>query len=90
MITTRHMLDRGWWETNPIFGRHPTNARLAATSGAYFGAEVAGAYLLKRYGQHHKWARVFWIAEPTYQIQEHIRFAAKKESMPQNIQIGQR
>src|SRR2546429_2387148 len=44
MITTRHMLDRGWWETNPIFGRHPTNARLAATSGAYFGAEVAGAY----------------------------------------------
>src|SRR5438309_7589010 len=40
MITTRHMLDRGWWETNPIFGRHPTNARLAATSGAYFGAEV--------------------------------------------------
>jgi hypothetical protein len=42
-------------ENDPLYGRYPTGARLAAVGGCFYAAELTAAYLLKRYGQHHHW-----------------------------------
>lgn len=79
LVTTQRLLNRGGYETDPIYGRHPSSARLAAVTAGYFGAEVVGAWLLKRYGRHHRWAQVLWLGEPAFQTQEHVRFAIHNE-----------
>jgi len=72
-IATRQVLDRGGYEKNPIFGRHPSVARQVAIGGAYFAGEVLLAYELKKFGRRHRWARHLWLIDPVAQSEEHMR-----------------
>ncbi len=38
-ITTRQLLDRGGWENNPLFGRHPSPAKHAGINLGIFAAQ---------------------------------------------------
>lgn len=80
-ITTRRALDRGSYETNPLYGTHPSNARMIAVGGAYFAAEVVLAYELKRFSRKHKWARWMWAVEPSFQTERHINWALHNERL---------
>lgn len=73
-ITTQRNLNQGARETNPIFGPHPSSVRLAGVNAAYFAGEFAEAYFLKKCGRGKWWSKL-WLIEPSYQIQEHARFA---------------
>jgi hypothetical protein len=70
--TTSALLTKGWaYERDPLYGRHPSNARLAGEGAAFYAAEITGAYLLKRYGQKHHWARNLWLVQPSWQTGAH-------------------
>jgi len=76
-VTTERMLGRGFHELNPLFGRHPSPARVAGTNAAYFAGEVAVAYILKkRFPKRH-----FWLIEPLLQSADHIRSAVHNEGL---------
>jgi len=71
-ITTSALLGKDWgYEKDPLYGRHPSNARLAGEGAAFYAAEITGAYLLKRYGQKHRWARNLWMIQPSWQTGAH-------------------
>ena len=75
-VSTSRMLDHGYgYETDPLYGRHPSNARLVAEGSAFYAAEVAGSYLLKRYGQKHPWARHLWLVGPSTMTVVHAECA---------------
>lgn len=63
-------------EENPILGPHPSAGRYAGYFAVTYGIEVGTAFLLKRYSQHHKWARGLWLIEPARQTTLHIRWSA--------------
>lgn len=67
---------RGCIETNPFFGTHPSRGRLVAVNAASFSGEVLLAYTLKRFVRHK-----VWLAEPAFQIAQHIRFANQNEGL---------
>lgn len=73
-VTTERNLDRGWWETNPLFGLHPSRTKLVIVSGSYFAGEVVLAYTIKRFGRHHWWGKL-WVAEPAWQTADHTHAA---------------
>lgn len=54
-ITTRQVLDRGGWETNPIFGRHPSIARQVGINAGSFAVQSVAFYFTER--NHHRWIR---------------------------------
>lgn len=64
------------YDMNPILGSHPSDARYAGYFAATYAIEMGTAYLLKRYGQHHRWARHLWLIEPARQTTLHIRWSA--------------
>jgi hypothetical protein len=68
-------------ETDPVLGRHPSDSQYASFFAATFAVEVGIAYLLKRYGQHHRWARHLWLVEPSRQTGLHIYWAAHNEAL---------
>jgi hypothetical protein len=80
-ITSTHWKP-GQYETNPILGRHPSNADVVAFGSVYFTGEVGLAYFLKRYGQRHSWAKYFWLIEPTAQTISHARCAYLNSQLP--------
>lgn len=43
------------YESDKLYGREPSNARLAAEGGAFFAAETVGAYFAAK--SKHKWVR---------------------------------
>jgi hypothetical protein len=54
-ITTRQLLDRGGWENDPAFGRHPSPAKRAGINAALFAGESALFYLTEH--NRHSWIR---------------------------------
>jgi len=54
-LTTRHVLDLGGSENDPIFGRHPSVGRQIGTNAAVFAAQYALFYLTER--NRHAWVR---------------------------------
>ena len=65
----------GCIETNPILGRNPSDARIAEFAAVSFAVEAGTAFLLKRFGQRHKWARFVWVGEPSFQTLKHAQAA---------------
>ena len=56
-------------ETNPLFGRRPSNVRLAVEDGAFFAGETVLTYYLKK---HH--SRIWWLPAVA-SIAQHSTFA---------------
>jgi hypothetical protein len=59
------------YEADPLFGKYPSNARLACENAGIFAGEVAMAYLLKKWGRDRWWSKA-WIIEPTFQSSSHV------------------
>lgn len=79
ITTERFLCTKNSYETNPIFGRHPSVGRFAGINAAYFSGEVGLAYGLKRFGRNHWWAKA-WMIEPVFQAADHIFWAAHNEA----------
>ena len=79
MWSTSKLQAIGGGERNPLFGKHPSNARLAGTSLAFTAGEAFLAYKLKaRFQQSRHWyLRGLWLVEPSFQVGQHIQFAHK-------------
>ena len=73
-ITTRQLLDRGGWENNPVFGRHPSPAKQAGVNAAFFAGQVLAFHFTER--SRRPW--ILWVGRAAvgFQIEEHIRAAA--------------
>ena len=74
-LTTSEAAWPGCRETNPILGPNPSNARIAGLAVTSFAVEAGTAFLLKRFGHHHKWARFLWLGEPSFQVLRHAQAA---------------
>lgn len=73
-ITTRQLLDRGGWEGNPLFGRHPSPAKQAGINLGIFAAQSGLLYLTEH--NKHAWVRWTGRAFLAHAIEEHTRLAA--------------
>lgn len=73
-ITTRQNLDRGGWENNPAFGRHPSPAKQSLINMGIFGAQ-AGLFYLTEHNRH-AWIRWTGRAFIGHAILEHSLLAA--------------
>ena len=73
-ITTRQLLDRGGWENNPIFGRHPSPAKQAGINLGFFAAQ-SGLFFLTEHNRH-RWVRWTGRAFLAHAVIEHSRLAA--------------
>ena len=73
-ITTRQLLDRGGWENDPVFGRHPSPTKQAGINLAFFAGESAVFYLTEH--NRHAWIRWTGRAILAYSIVEHSQAAA--------------
>ena len=73
-ITTRQLLDRGGWENNPVFGRHPSPGKQAGINAGIFAAQSAALYFTER--SRHSWIRWTGRAFLAHAIEEHARLAA--------------
>ena len=62
-------------ETNPILGPNPSDSRIAGFAAISFAVESSTQFLLKRFGQRHRWARYLWLAEPSFQTFKHAQAA---------------
>lgn len=74
MWTTRIALDKGRLEGNPVFGPHPSNARLAGISAAFFAADATLFYLTER--SQHRWIRWGGRAYIGLVVANHVKLAA--------------
>lgn len=73
-LSTRSLLDRGGWENNPVYGRHPSNARLTGINAAFFIAQTTAFYFTER--SPHRWLRWTGRTLMAFSIGEHTRLAA--------------
>jgi len=73
-ITTRQLLNRGGWENNPIFGKHPSPAKQAGINLAFFAGESALFYITER--NHHAWVRWTGRALLAHAVIDHSQAAA--------------
>jgi len=73
-ITTRQLLDRGGWENDPVFGRHPSPVKQAGLNLAFFAGESALFYFTER--NHHAWVRWTGRAFLAHSVVEHSYAAA--------------
>ena len=73
-ITTRQVLDRGGWENDHVFGRHPSPAKQSLINLGIFGVQAGVFYLTER--NRHAWIRWTGRAFLAHEIEEHTRFAA--------------
>ena len=73
-ITTRQLLNRGGWENNPEFGRHPAPARQAGINAAWFAAQSFLFY--KTENSSNRYIR--WIGRGyiSFAIVQHAHLAA--------------
>lgn len=69
MVSTQRLVDRGGWENNPVFGRHPSPARLASINAGIFAAQVGVVYLTEH--SRHAWVRWAGRAFIAHAIIEH-------------------
>jgi hypothetical protein len=73
-FSTRRLVDRGGWENNPVYGRHPSNARLAGINAAFFVAKSTAFYFTER--SRSSWIRWTGRTLMALSIEEHSRLAA--------------
>lgn len=73
-ITTRRLLDRSGWETNPAFGRHPSPAKQAGINLGFFAAQSTAFYFTQH--SRHKWISWTGRAFLANAIEQHSRLAA--------------
>lgn len=73
MTTTARAIDRGGVEYNPLFGTHPSHARLAGVSSAMFAASAASFYVTEH--SRHRWIRWGGRAALAFVIEQHVRMA---------------
>ena len=73
-ITTRHVLNRGGWENDPVFGRHPSPAKQAGVNLAFFAGESARFYVTEH--NRHAWIRWAGRAFLAEDIADHAHAAA--------------
>ena len=72
-ITTRQLLNQGGWENDPVFGRHPSPAKQAGISLAFFAGESVLFYLTEH--NRHSWVRWTGRAFLAHSVIEHSRAA---------------
>jgi len=73
-ITTRQLLDRGGWENNPLFGRHPSPAKQAGVTLGIFAAQAGLFYLTEHNRQ--SWIRWAGRAFLAYTVVDYSHAAA--------------
>ena len=73
-ITTRQLLDRGGWENDPVFGRHPSPVKQAGINLAFFAGESALFYLTEH--NRHTWIRWTGRAFLAASVVQHAHAAA--------------
>lgn len=78
-ISTQRLLNRGGWENDPLFGRHPSSARLASINVGIFGVRVGVFYLTEH--SHRAWVRWAGRAFIGGAIVSHARLAACNEGI---------
>ncbi len=76
-LTSVPLIGFGGEEINPLFGKHPTSGTYTRVGGAYYAGEVILGYYVKRYGQQHRWARYFWLIEPSIATWNHSIFSKR-------------
>jgi len=72
--STRSIIDRGGWENNPLFGRHPSSGTLASRGALIFAGRSTAFYFTER--NRHAWVRWAGRAYIGFAIEEHARLAA--------------
>lgn len=82
--TTSRCQAAGCTETDPLFGRHPSDTRLVVENVGIFAADVALAYELKK--QHDwlpgdKYIRKFWWMPAAFWTVEHTRLARNNSKL---------
>ena len=78
-VSTQNLLNRGGWENDPIFGKHPSSARLAATNAAMFLGEVAVFHFTER--SPNKWVRWAGRTFLATTVADHVRAGACNASI---------
>lgn len=78
-ITTRQVLDRGGWENNPIFGRHPSPAKQAGINLGIFAAQSGALYLTEH--SRRSWIRRSGRDLLVHAVVEHAHLAACNASI---------
>ena len=73
-IETRKLLDRGGWENNPVFGRHPSPAKQSLINAAFFAGQVF--VFRKTELSRRKWIRLTGRAFLAVSVGEHIYYGA--------------
>lgn len=73
-ISTMHLIDRGGWENNPLLGKHPGPAKIAAVNATFF----AGETLLFRFTEKSRHPAVRWLGRGyiSFTIVNHARLAS--------------
>lgn len=83
-LETRRLLDRGGWENNPIYGRHPSPAKQSLINLGIFGTQ-AGAFYLTEHNRH-GWVR--WAGRASSATQ-FLSIRASPPVMRQSIRARQ-
>ena len=73
-VTTRSTLERGGWENNPVYGRHPSVGRQAIVNATFFTGESALFYATEH--SHRRWMRWTGRIALTFSIEENLRLGA--------------
>lgn len=73
-VETQALLNRGGAESDPLYGRHPSPARL----GLVMGATLFGEALLFRLTERSKYKQVRWLGRGyiTFTVAQHLRYGA--------------
>lgn len=73
-IETRRLLDRGGYENNPVFGRHPSPARQGLITAAFFAGESFLFYKTER--SNKRYLRWVGRVDLSFATEEHLRYGA--------------
>lgn len=73
-IETASLLSRGGHENNPVFGQHPSPARLGLLNAAIFAGEV----VMFRFTEHSRFGVVRWLGRGyiSFTVAQHVRNGA--------------
>jgi len=86
-ITTPRLLDRGGWENNPIFGRHPSLAKQAGINLGVFALQSGLFYLTEH--NRHAWVRWAGGAFLAHSIADHAHAAACNAGLNPSLRVTQ-
>ena len=78
-VSTEELLNRGGWENDPVFGKHPSPTRLAGANLSIFAAEAAAFRFTEQ--SRHRWIRWAGRAYIGLAVEEHFRLAVCNSSI---------